>query len=490
MILLINPRATQWRFRVPLSILSIGASLEGAYDYEILDGNIDAHLHETVLRRLRQGDVTVIGITVMPGPQLGESIVLSRRVRKAFPRVTIVWGGYFPTLHTDVTLASPNVDFVIRDQGDYAFRRLVDILMTGGSFSTVNGLSYKDGTRIIHNQPQQLLDPNELPPLPYHRVPMPMYIGRTYVGSRTINYHSSVGCPFLCGFCAVAAIYQARWIGLTPERISHDLLSFRKDHGVNAVEFHDNNFFTSERRTREFAERMLGKGFTWWGEARPDTMLRYDDSTWRIMKDAGSKMIFFGAESGSAEVLQLMEKGGTQTPDTVLTLAEKMRTFGIIPEFSFVLGNPTGTVAADVENDILFIRKVKAINPEAEIIIYIYSPVHFEGSVLFQQAKQLGFAYPQSLDDWMLPQWSLHDLRKNPVTPWITANIRGGIKNFERVLNAAYPTLSDLHLSGTQRSIMKLLGSWRYRLKFYQAPYEIAGAQRLFRYRQPEIEGF
>ncbi|MGA3243566.1 MAG: radical SAM protein [Bacteroidota bacterium] len=489
MIALINPRATRWRCRIPLSVLSIGASLEGHYPYEVLDGNIDGTLASTVARMIKERSVRYVGLTVMPGPQLRESILLSRMIRDRFPAVKIVWGGYFPTLHTNVVLESPYVDFVIRDQGDYSFRMLIDALEHGGDLNHIPGLSYKDGS-IRQNPKGGLIDPNELPPLPYHKLNLHPYIGKTYVGTRTINYHSSVGCPFLCGFCAVAAVYKARWMGLTADRIATDLLWFKKNFNVNAVEFHDNNFFTSERRTFEFAERMVGKEFGWWGEARPDTVMQYDDATWKMMKQSGCKMIFFGAESSSQQVLELMNKGGTQTPDTVLALAERMKAYDIVPEFSFVLGSPTSTINEDLERDFRYIRRIKEINKHSEIVLYTYSPVHFKEAELFDASKNLGFQFPQNLDDWLLPQWQLHDLRKNPATPWLTpANLRR-IKNFERVLNAYSPTNSDLKLTRFRRRLLQLLGSWRYNLKIYFAPYELAFVQRLFRYRQPEIEGF
>ncbi|HEX9006174.1 MAG TPA: radical SAM protein [Bacteroidota bacterium] len=472
-----------------MSILAIGAGLEGTYDYTIVDGNLDRAIFTTLPRLIREQGIKYVGFTVMPGPQLEQAIRLSKMIREQFPSVLIIWGGYFPTLHTKVVLGAPYVDFVIRDQGDHAFRLLIDALEHGGELSVIPGLSYKDGG-IRHNGKQGLIDPNTLPALPYHRVDVRRYIGRTYVGTRTVNYHSSVGCPFLCGFCAVAASYKARWIGLEPERIVRDLVWFKREHGVNAVEFHDNNFFTSERRTAEFAERITGQGITWWGEARPDTLLRYDDATWRRMRGAGCKMIFMGAESSSQQVLTLMEKGGTQTPDTVLELAGKMRRYGIVPEFSFVLGSPTPTVEEDIEADIRFIKKVKTVNPASEIVIYVYSPVHFEDAELYSAARTHQFSYPETLDAWLQPEWKLHDLRKNPVTPWLRKKDINRIRNFERVLNAVYPTVSDLKLRGPEKFMLKVLGGWRYRLSLYALPYEIAAAQRMMRYRQPEIEGF
>ncbi len=490
MILLVNPKATNWHYRIPLSILAIGASIEGAYNYEILDGNIDSSLQETVLQKIRRGGIRYLGVTVMPGPQLHEAIRISQQVRKSHPEVRIIWGGYFASLHAAVALRSGYVDYVIRDQGDLSFKRLLSVLEQGGALDDIPGISYNDRGMARDNRSQGILDPNTLPPLPYHRVDLPRYVGRTYLGTRTINYHSSVGCPFLCGFCAVAAEYKARWIGLTPERIADDLQWFRDTYDVNAVEFHDNNFFTSEHRTAEFSDRMKDRGIRWWGEARPDTMLNYDNRTWASMRDAGLAMVFFGAESSSSEVLRLMEKGGTQTGETVLALVEKMREYRIIPELSFVLGAPTATIEADIENDIRFIRKIKQLNPDTEIILYVYSPVHFEESDLYQAAVKFDFAYPKTLEDWLLPPWSEHDLRKNPAAPWLTKSLRTRIRNFEKVLNSAFPTISDLKLTPGQRTVLKSLGQWRYRLGLYRGPLEIMTAQRMFRYRQPEIEGF
>jgi hypothetical protein len=185
-----------------------------------------------------------------------------------------------------------------------------------------------------------------------------------------------------------------------------------------------------------------------------------------------------------------MKKGGTQTPDTVLALAEKMKEIGIIPELSFVLGSPSDNVEGQLENDFAYIRQIKKINPLSEIIIYVYSPVFFEDAELYEAAKAHGFSYPASLDEWLNPEWRLHDLRKSPVTPWLKERHLRRIKNFERVLNARFPTVSDLKLHQWHRNTLNMLGFWRYQLSFYAGAYEIAAVQRAFAYRQPEIEGF
>jgi hypothetical protein len=97
----------------------------------------------------------------------------------------------------------------------------------------------------------------------------------------------------------------------------------------------------------------------------------------------------------------------------------------------------------------------------------------------------------KQLVDWLDPVWQTFDLRKNPHTPWLAPRHVERIMNFERVLNARFPTISDIKLKRWQTTILKTLGVWRYKLGFYAAPWEIRFvANRLFRYRQPEIEGF
>jgi hypothetical protein len=143
-----------------------------------------------------------------------------------------------------------------------------------------------------------------------------------------------------------------------------------------------------------------------------------------------------------------------------------------------------------IEFDISFIKKVKAANPRTEIVLYTYSPVPTEGSELFEKVKAAGFSYPTHLEDWISPQWERFDLRKNPLTPWLTPAMIDRIRDFETVLNGYYPTVSDIRLSSVKKSMMRLVAGIRYRTNFYRFPYEIKFLQRMWKYRQPEIQGF
>jgi radical SAM superfamily enzyme YgiQ (UPF0313 family) len=319
------------------------------------------------------------------------------------------------------------------------------------------------------------------------------YLGKTYLGNKTVAYHSSIGCPFTCSFCAVVPIYEARWKAKSAQTVYNDIKYIKDKWGADAIEFHDNNFFVSEKRTVEFAKLIKPENMSWWGMARIDTMDKFSDASLALIREAGCKIIFFGAESGNNLILEQLDKGGTQTGEQIIRFAERLKKFDIIPEYSFVLGTPAPTaeqVQAQIDFEIDFIKKIKHVNPRTEIVLYTYSPVPTEGSTLYKQVQSLGFKYPQVLEDWISPAWESFDLRKNPLTPWLTPEMIDKIRNFEIVLNGVYPTVTDIRLNTLKRRAIKLISSLRYKIDLYKYPYEIKLLQRVWRYRQPEIQGF
>ena len=64
------------------------------------------------------------------------------------------------------------------------------------------------------------------------------------------------------------------------------------------------------------------------------------------------------------------------------------------------------------------------------------------------------------------------------------------IKNFETVLNGYYPTVTDIRLSGFKRRAIRLVSGIRYHINMNKYPYEIKLLHRMWKYRQPEIQGF
>ena len=486
-VVLYNPQSSASRKRVmPLSLLALGALLEGRHEYVIVDGNIERDPLTALDRRIVEWGARAVAMTVMPGPQLDQAVPLSRELKRRHPDVAMVWGGYFPTQHHEVCLSAPYVDYVVRGHGEVVFARLLDVLERGGSVSDMPGLAYR-GQESAATSLAPIPNPDDLPDFPYHRVPVDLYARDSFLGRRTLPHHSSYGCPFFCSFCAVVNMVRGRWLAQSAARTARTARYLRDSWGADAVEFYDNNFFVHEARTLEFAERIEDLELRWWGEARIDTLLRYRPSTWRKMADAGLKMLFMGAESGSDESLKRMNKGGTASAEKTLEMASLCQSYGIVPEFSFVLGCPPDP-ETDAHRTIQFIRKVKKANPRAEIIMYLYTPVPLS-SDLYHSALERGFRFPDTLDEWVSGSWSDFSQRHGAQVPWVSGGLQSQVHDFERVLNAYFPTSTNPRLLASPVCwILRTFSSWRYQLSMYSFPVELNVLQRLTHYQRPETD--
>jgi anaerobic magnesium-protoporphyrin IX monomethyl ester cyclase len=496
-VLLFNPRAGRNVRIIPNAILAIAASIEGIYEYVIVDGNQEKNPLEKILNHLKTGEFGFFASTVMPGPQLRQAIPFTKQIRREFPNVKIIWGGYFASNHHNTVIKSGYVDVVINGPGDKAFPAVLNNLVNQATLRDIENVVSLDRGEIIKTKKAPLIEQDTLPPLPYHTLrtfyPIENFLGKTFLGTRTAAYHSSIGCPFTCSFCGVVPIFEARWKGKSATKIFEDLKLLKDNYGANAFQFHDNNFFVSEKRSVEFARLIAPEKMKWWAEGRIDTMDQFSDESLQAIADSGCTMIFFGAESGNNHLLKQMDKGGRQDSQKIKSFARRIKNFGIIPEYSFVLGLPAPTEALvwkQIRDEVDFIKEIKTINPQTEIVIYVYTPVPTEGSDLFADSASKGFSFPKTLDDWMQEEWLNFDLHREFLTPWLTPAMIQYIHDFETVVHARFPTVSDYKLSRLQRQAIKLLSALRYKFNIFSRPYELKAVMKYWlRYRQPEIQG-
>ena len=230
--------------------------MEGREQYEIVDGNIDASPTQTILRLIDQHDVEVLGVSVMPGPQMVAAMETSREIRRLRPRVKIVWGGYFVSIYPDAALNAPYVDFAVRGQGEDTILELIAALRNCSGLETIQGLSYKDLFGLHRHNPERMMKgPDSFPRSPFHRVSVESYLRPSFFGKRTAVHQASIGCPFRCSFCGVHAAYGNREKMENPARTVAILQHLATTYGADSVQFYDMNFFLREDHARELADR-------------------------------------------------------------------------------------------------------------------------------------------------------------------------------------------------------------------------------------------
>jgi len=489
MIILYHPRATKPRNRrLPLAILSLAAVLEEKEEYEIVDGNLVDNPTALIAELIEKHGVELLGVSAMPGPQMVAAMETSREIRRRYPGVPICWGGYFPSIYPDAALNARYVDYIVRGQGEDTLIELIDALRGNRRLDSIKGLSYKDQFGLHRaNQDRPMRGPDEFPWSPFHRLPVEKYLRPSFFGKRTAVHHASIGCPFNCSFCGVHAAYGNTEKMESPERTVAILTHLVEQYRADSVQFYDMNFFLREDHTLDLCERMAHLNLRWWCEARVDIMSRYSDKTFAAIKRAGCAMIFFGAESGSDWVLDEMQKG--ITTEQTLDIARRTRQFNIIPEFSFVVGNPRDP-ERDTKETLQFIRKIKRINPDSEIIIQHYTPTpqpHKAGDGMYGKVDGQ-IAFPDSPAGWASKEWMDFTLRIDTSAPWLKNKTKKLIDNFELVIGSRWPTVQDIRAPQWSRTMLKLLSAWRYALHIYSFPFELHLANQLIVLRKPKRE--
>jgi anaerobic magnesium-protoporphyrin IX monomethyl ester cyclase len=496
-VLLINPWLGKGKGgALPLSLLHLGAALEERWPWEIVDGNRERDPVRAALDRLAARPHALVGLTVMPGPQVRPAIEISAAIRRAHPAVPIVWGGYFPTLYPDAALNAPYVDQVVRGQGEATLRELLEAPDRAAPHG-VAGLSWKDGGRVVHNPDRPAIPPGALPPLPYDRLrDLPGYLPASFLGRRTAVYQSAIGCRYKCGFCGVVSMWNGKTVLEAPERLALSLGMLRDRWGADAVKFYDHNFFDKEESAVPMLEVLARLGMPYWCYARTDTLAGFTTATWEKIRRSRMRMTYVGAEAASDAVLARMQKGSRA--EHTVEVARRCREYGIIPELSFVLGGPDDP-EGEIQTTFEFIRKLKRVNPASEIILYFYSPTpqRLRGTARTPEraAGQArlpvlanygpnGPALPTTPEEWAQPQWVRWVCHED--APWLSPRIRRRVKDFARVLACRFPTAQDHRLPRAARVALRGLASWRYATRIYDHPWELRLARRLVRLGEPK----
>lgn len=506
-VLLINPRiCSRNSMRLPLSLLALGAALEGRYDYRIVDGNADPDAARTACDILARERCALVGMSVMPGPQVAPAIGIAATIRANYPRVPIAWGGYFPTMYPEAAINAPYVDYVVRGQGEDTLLELLERLPDAGlptppasacdptALRDIRGLTWKATDRVVHNPDRPFRPPDALPPLPYERLgDVSQYLRPSFMGARTGVHQASIGCRYHCTFCGVVSMFNGYTRLQAPARTVEVMRTLRDRYGATAMQFYDNNFFDREETSLPMLEALATMEMPWWCYARADTLAKFSTQTWEWVRRSRLRMAFIGAEAASDSVLAGMKKG-TRVEHT-LEAARRCREYGVIPEFSFILGGPEDP-EEETEKTLTFIKHVKKIHPECEVILYFYSPtpqrdpafVHADSSQarlpVLKTYGPSGPSLPTTPEEWTQPQWVNYVCHQD--APWLSPKMRRRIKDFARVLACRFPTVQDYQTPPWGKAILKALASWRYASGCYSNPWELDLARRCIPLREPQ----
>ncbi|MEM2890259.1 MAG: radical SAM protein [Candidatus Hadarchaeum sp.] len=336
----------------PLGLAYLASMIRGDHDVKIVDAVAEGYDLENLGRIIRSYDPELIGLTATTSmmPDAYETVKVAKKINE---NVKIVLGGPHVTFLPEVTMQEcPQVDFIVRGEGEHTFKELVDSLEKKKDLKDILGLSFQHNGRVINNPPRGPVENVDDIPMPaYDLLPMKKYrAGKIEFGTII----TSRGCPFNCIFCSSSLQFGKKWRGHSVARALEELSVLRREYGKREIEFLDDTFTLQRSRAIALADEIRKEGLdiTWTASSRVDT---FSPEVACAMKKAGAHTVYFGIESGSQKTLDFIGKG--ITPAKSEWAVRNAKKAGLHALGSFVIGFPEES-PEEIETTIKFSKKV------------------------------------------------------------------------------------------------------------------------------------
>ena len=377
-------------------------------------------------------------------------------LRKHNPNSIILGGGGWATYNPqEILKLVPQIDMICIGEGEETFAEVYDEINGGTKdFEKVKGLCLNNSGEMKFTEPRALISDLDTIPYPaYHLLEMDIYFRYSSIPmsvesfncKRRVNVVWERGCPRGCTFCShngmsridMQNIYgdgdrkkgeqivrkvdaendtfqlPARWPTV---KYAVDNIKFLRDtYDVDFVFCVDENMTSNLKWTREFCELYVAEGLDKtikWGTLGDAPSVAVKPDIVKTMKDAGCTFISFGFESASNKVLN-QDIGKGQTQDHLQKTIDIVKSIGLRPLTTFMIGNPHEDINDLMETVTFWIRNNIEIDPFI-CTPYIGSPLFYDykDQVLQQYDERLKLIKnnPDLVDAETISKWKLRAL--------------------------------------------------------------------------------
>ena len=368
-VLLINPPSLVSqnevidRFQIitpPLGLAYLAGMLEHhEYPVKILDG-IALNLSLSSLKRsVKKEQPSIVGVTATTS-QIFDALKVVKAAKEVCPECFTIIGGAHVTFLPIETMNDPSygkyLDAVCIREGEQTIYELTKTLeKNSGDLSAVRGIAYRKNTSIKINEPRPLIEDLDSLPWPSrHLLPMDRYklLGKEEdIG----HIYTSRGCPFNCIFCSSSKILGNRFRARSPESVVKEFEHIVSEYDPMTIEFVDDLFTLNRKRVVKICRKLRKRhlyDIPWACSSRINVTTK---SMLAEMKKAGCLLIYYGIESGSQRVLNLMKK--QLSIEQIVKVVKWTQEAKINLLGSFLFGIP-GETKAEMEQTIGFAKKL------------------------------------------------------------------------------------------------------------------------------------
>lgn len=312
------------------------------------DDSLAAKSAELLLARLSPdpGPRDLVGLSVM-GATLPIALAILEHLRAAAPDAHLALGGPgVGGIDEELLRRFPQVDLVVRGEGEDTVPELLDRLMDAESPVGVAGLTWRDGGEVVREPdrtPQKDLD--RLAPYAWHLLPpLERYKAITGEDEGLTPLDSGRGCAYDCSFCSIGRYWSRRSRPLPAARLVEEVLALRDHPGARHAYLCHDLFAADRAHAVAFCEGLIAAGapVPWEARARADHL---DTELCDLMRRAGGYRVLLGVESADPGVRAANQKGMRAEYDPMAAV-DACTDAGVTPILSLILGLPGEDEAA------------------------------------------------------------------------------------------------------------------------------------------------
>ncbi|MBM3255896.1 MAG: B12-binding domain-containing radical SAM protein [Candidatus Moranbacteria bacterium] len=348
-------------------------------------GIVDFSRPETTEEDITDSGAKIVGISV-PCGLVARGLALASHVKENM-NASVVFGGYYPTFCYSECLANDNVDFCVLGEGELPFLKLANLLLRQkGTLRMVPGIAYKGEEGVVVNKRVTVPNLDFLPDPAFDLLFLERYPQKEE-GKLVATLSTGRGCSFGCIYCSQSAFWERRVRFRSVSRILQILNTLLGRYPANYLRILDDIFPMRPRVSLEIASMLSAKGIDWECQARIDVV---EEELLKEFSKNRLDRIFFGVESGSPKIQQIL--GKKLDPDKVKRIISAAKKLGLRVKVSFQLGTP-GETSEDVDMSIKLARELEA----DDIALFVSTP--FFGTPLYNMAVEKGLITLLDPDD-------------------------------------------------------------------------------------------
>lgn len=411
-VLLINPK-----FRLPIDTRTtphLGLAYLGAvserrgdrvwiYDADVEDEPLADTLHEF--------RPDIVGITANT-PQVKQAWRTAREIKSVMD-VPVIIGGPHPSVMDEESALRPEVDVVVRGEGEDIWIALCNIVerlrQRGPDYRSAAlvvpgqgipqdllGITYQtpDGELRRHPEATPLADLDSLPRPAYHLFKMDRYTNLQPAtdhvdGARSFSILTSRGCPYRCTFCSQSIMPQ-KWRARSAENVVEEWAHLVNDLGAQEIGVLDDSANIRVDRLHEISDLLIQRKLNHvpWIFVNGIRANLASTELLAHMKAAGLKRTAFGVETGDPEMLVSIEK--RLNHDTIRQAFQNAKDVGIETIGFFIIGLP-GDTKETMQRTIDFAIEVDPLIANFSMM------TPYPGTLVYNIVKEKGRLL---IDDW------------------------------------------------------------------------------------------